>query len=432
MLGNSLGILYSALLADQKSLEVRNRNVVNVNNPDYVREEPLLSTLPAFGGVEVKDVARLSDEILRDQLLDANARLQGYEEEYNLLSEIQTYFDENLGQNVGYFIDKFYDSLLNFLRDPANEGAKEETLQYGRTLAGLLKDRYNQLSRIGGAALQKINLSVARVNTLTRELAKLNKEILFTYSKTKGSSEDYKYLLDRRDKILKELSQYGTLQINTDDIGRVEVSFIQNDSTAAGLIKLVSYEGTAGRISFDTVDKVFVDQNGTEWPLEFFKNGLFGAYASVYQKTEELKQMLDNVAAALVNNTTLENGNKAVFNGTSVADLELAITKTDLDNYDTTQSEVDQTNVSNAWNGVAGSYKDFLSKLSSALTDAQIRYETENDLYTSLQTKYSEKVGVNLDEELAEIMKLQQHYQAVSKMIATSTRMLDYILNAVG
>ncbi len=432
MLGNSLGILYSALLADQKSLEVRNRNVANVNNPDYVREEPILSTLPAFGGVEVKDVARLSDEILRDQLLDSNARLQGYEEEYNLLSEIQTYFDENLGQNVGYFIDKFYNSLLNFLRDPANEGAKEETLQYGQTLVNLLKDRYNQLSKIGGDALQKINLSVDRINTLTQELAKINKEILFTYSKTKGSSEDYKYLLDQRDKILKELSQYGTLQINTDDIGRVEVFFIQNDSTAAGLIKLVSYEGTAGRISFDTVDKVFVDQNGTEWPLDFFKNGLLGAYASVYQKTEEFKQMLDNVATALVNNTTLENGSKAVFSGTSVVDLELAITKTDLDNYDTTQSEVDQTNVSNAWSLVAGSYKDFLSKLSSALTDAQIRYETENDLYGSLQAKYSEKVGVNLDEELAEIMKLQQHYQAVSKMIATSTRMLDYILNAVG
>lgn len=64
-------------------------------------------------------------------------------------------------------------------------------------------------------------------------------------------------------------------------------------------------------------------------------------------------------------------------------------------------------------------------------TEVQIKFDTERDLYEYIQTQYTQKVGVNLDEELAEIMKLQQHYQAVSKMIATSTRLLDYLINSI-
>ena len=76
-------------------------------------------------------------------------------------------------------------------------------------------------------------------------------------------------------------------------------------------------------------------------------------------------------------------------------------------------------------------YKDLTGYLSTVMSDTKIKYETERDLYNSLQEKYTARVGVNLDEELAEVMKLQQHYQAVSKMIATSTRLVDYILNAI-
>ena len=63
--------------------------------------------------------------------------------------------------------------------------------------------------------------------------------------------------------------------------------------------------------------------------------------------------------------------------------------------------------------------------------EVQIKLDTERDTYDYLKTQYSQRVGVNLDEELAELMKLQQHYQAVSKMIATSSKLIDYLLNSI-
>ena len=50
MLGNSISILYSAILSDQKALQIRNRNIANADNPDYAKEEPALETLPSVGG----------------------------------------------------------------------------------------------------------------------------------------------------------------------------------------------------------------------------------------------------------------------------------------------------------------------------------------------------------------------------------------------
>ena len=447
MFGNSIGILYSALLSDQKSLEIRNRNVANVNNPDYVKEEPVLQTLPPPGGVSISDVKRLSDEVLQRQMLKSLTLLKGYEEKKNQISVIQTYFDDGAGSGLGKLIDNFFRSVLQFLRDPQNEGAKENLLTNAKTLVNSIRSRYQELRNLQTELAKKIELTTAKLNTLTERLAKVNKDILFFYSKTKGEGNDYKNLLDERDLLLKELAKYVNIDYSFDKIGRVEVNVKETESIASGYISLVSYDGKANKLSYDSENKEFTDSLGIVWPQDFFKNGLLGAYVGIYNDIETFKKSLNALAKSLVEDNRLKLHIKdqdnieqvAIFrkdntntdNQDFASNLDVNISKNDLDNYDSTKSDLDQDNIKNAWNTIRTQYSDFTAQISSLYTDYQIKYETERDLQESLETKYAEKTGVNLDEELAEIMKLQQHYQALSKMIATSTRLLDYILNAV-
>jgi len=431
MFGNSIGILYSALLSDQKSLEIRNRNVANVNNPNYVKEEPVLQNLPTPGGVSISDIKRISDEVLQRQVLKSLTLLKGYEEKRNQISVIQTYFDDGAGSGLGKIIDNFFRSVLQFLRDPQNEGAKENLLTSAKTLVNSIKYRYQELKNLQTELTNKIELTTAKINTLTERLAKVNKDILLFYSKTKGEGNDYKNLLDERDRLLKELAKYVNIDYSFDKIGRVEVNVKETESTASGYISLVSYDGKANKLSYDSKQKEFTDSLGIVWPQNFFKNGLLGAYVGVYNDIETFKNSLNDLANRLVNDAKINNSSTSIFKGDSAENLDVNISKNDLDKYDSTKSDIDQENIKNGWNTIRDLYNDFTAQISSLYTDYQIKYETERDLQESLETKYAEKTGVNLDEELAEIMKLQQHYQALSKMIATSTRLLDYILNAV-
>ncbi len=441
MIGNSFSILYSALLSDLKSMDIRNRNISNANNPSYVKEEPILETLGSVGGVKVSDVRRISDEVMQTQLLDAKSSYSAFDELNKLVEALSPYFEETSGVTLEDYINNFFQSLHDFLREPTNEAAKLNLLTNADSLAKILNDRYNLLDQMEGEILKKIPDVINEINKITESLAKLNKEIAFEYSRTYGNSKDYKYLLDQRDQLLSELSQYVNINYKFDSIGRVEVSVVENDSTAAGFIQLVSFEGNNYTLDFvkdavNPANSLVVDQNGTMWKLSFFQSGSLGAYSQAIKFYEDLKGKLNTLAVNLadVNNLylSLTTGVKAIFKGTSAGDIAVNITDGDLNNYDITQAENDAQAVDLAWQKAKEDLQTLQAFYANKKAEVQIKFDTERDLYDYLQTQYTQRVGVNLDEELAEIMKLQQHYQAVSKMIATSSRLLDYLLNSVG
>jgi len=437
MFGNSISIIYSALISDQKALQIRDRNIANVNNPDYAVENPYTETLPGIGGVMVTDVKRASDEILQKQLLNSNTRFSGYEELKNLLESVEPYFAETNSGGLQSVNDDFFQSLQDFLRDPSNEAAQNALHSAAERLADTIQSRYNTLQNTELNILNQFDESINQVNRLVEELGKLNKEIAREYSQTYPEGGDYKYLFDQRDKLLRELSQYANITYKTDKIGRVEVSIYEPSSTAVGLIKLVDFNGEYNNLDFientlNPLQSKIVDNTGIQWNLDFFKSGKLGGYSEALNTFENMKGKLDTYATDLINNLQLAGlGNKNLFTGTGADDISVNFTTADLASYDTTQASNDANTADNVWNISKEDLENLNAYYSDSLTDVTIKYETERDIYNSLQEKYSQKVGVNLDEELAEIMKLQQHYQALGKMIATSTKLLDYILNAI-
>ncbi|HID79656.1 MAG TPA: flagellar hook-associated protein FlgK [Aquifex aeolicus] len=441
MLGNSFSILYSALLSDFKAMDIRNRNISNANNPSYVKEEPILETLVGVGGVKVSDIRRISDEILQAQLLEAKSGYSAFDELNKLVEALSPYFEETSGVSLQDYINNFFQSLHDFLREPTNRAAKLNLLTKADLLAKILESRYSLLDQIEGEILKKIPDVINGINKITESLAKLNKEIAFEYARTYGNSKDYKYLLDQRDKFLSELSQYVNINYKFDSIGRVEVSVVENDSTAAGFIQLVSFEGNNYTFSFvkdrgNPANSLVVDQNGTMWRLSFFQSGRLGAYSQAIKFYEGLKEKLNALATNLadVNNLylSLTGTTKAIFRGTSAGDIAVNITAGDLNQYDVTRAQNDAQSADSAWQKAKEDLQTLQASYANGKTEVRIKFETERDLYDYLHTQYTQKVGVNLDEELAEVMKLQRHYQAVSKMIATSSRLLDYLLNSLG
>lgn len=77
-------------------------------------------------------------------------------------------------------------------------------------------------------------------------------------------------------------------------------------------------------------------------------------------------------------------------------------------------------------------YNSLISKLGTEAREAKQEYNTQNELMVELENMRQSVMGVNLDEEMANMVQFQQSYNAAARMISTMNDMLDTIINRLG
>ncbi|MDZ4724923.1 MAG: flagellar hook-associated protein FlgK [Leptospira sp.] len=77
-------------------------------------------------------------------------------------------------------------------------------------------------------------------------------------------------------------------------------------------------------------------------------------------------------------------------------------------------------------------YNSLISKIGTEAREANQEYTTQTELMTELENMRQSVMGVNLDEEMANMVQFQQSYNAAARMISTMNDMLDTIINRLG
>ena len=72
-----------------------------------------------------------------------------------------------------------------------------------------------------------------------------------------------------------------------------------------------------------------------------------------------------------------------------------------------------------------------VSGLSNAISALELKKDSQSDLVTTLYSKSQEVSGVNLDEELANLITFQRTYSACSKAFQTASELLEILDNMV-
>ncbi|MDR1956498.1 MAG: flagellar hook-associated protein FlgK [Treponema sp.] len=217
-----------AVSAHEQALNTTGHNLSNASTEGYSRQrvefsafEPLYmpglnraETPGQIGqGTVVERIERLRDQVL-DKRIVAQAGGEGYwqtRDPYVRMLE-QIYLEPG-DNSIRSKMDAFWDAWQELSLYPTDTAPRTAVIERGKTLVDSIHDRYQSLKGLKDMAEEDIQLTVKRVNELSRQIAGLNQDI----QRIRAQGDNPNDLLDRRDLLVDKLSSIVDITIDNRD-----------------------------------------------------------------------------------------------------------------------------------------------------------------------------------------------------------------------
>jgi flagellar hook-associated protein 1 FlgK len=214
--------------AHQQAIATTGHNLDNINTPGYSRQRvELVQSEPIFlpglnraetpgqigQGVGVERIERIRDQLL-DRRIVAQSSAEGYwtvRDRY--VREMEQLYLETGSNSVRSKMDNFWNGWQELSQHASENEFRIGVLQRGRTLIDGIKNHYAGLSRLQTQVDDDIQITVTRVNEISRQIAALNGDI----QRIKAQGDSPNDLLDRRDLLVDELSSIIDVTVTQKD-----------------------------------------------------------------------------------------------------------------------------------------------------------------------------------------------------------------------
>ena len=205
-----LNIGSRAMAASYAQLTVTGNNIANANTPGYSRQTADLETSFSqqtgsgfFGsGVNVTTVQRSHNDFLTREAATSTSIAAADGARSTQLQQLENVFKTDEA-GLGYAAQQAFNAFVDVANDPQDPSARQAALARLGDLAGDFSSASGQIDSQQAGVVDELRTSVASVNSLTSQIAALNKQI----AAAKSSGHDPNSLLDQRDPTLNKLSQ---------------------------------------------------------------------------------------------------------------------------------------------------------------------------------------------------------------------------------
>jgi len=205
-----------AMGAAYAQLQTTSNNISNSGVAGYSRQEVKLATADGqytgagfFGkGVDVVTVTRAHDDFLTNQVAVKTSQASADSTRLEQLTKLEAIFpigENGIGSAAGALLNAFGDVASA----PSDSSARQVVLSDAEEVASRFQDAATQLDAVQAGVTADLKTSIASVNTITKNIAKLNLQI----SSAKGLGQPPNDLLDQRDQLVQQLS--GLVQVTT-------------------------------------------------------------------------------------------------------------------------------------------------------------------------------------------------------------------------
>jgi flagellar hook-associated protein 1 FlgK len=449
----------TSLYAQRRGLDITGQNIANANTEGYSRQRAemqaqagsLVTALYAKSdstgaGVTVSDVQRLRDEYLETRGRSEHERTAYLTDQAAVYSSIEDVFAEPNDTALQAQLHDMWGAWSDLGNNPKDPAARSALLQQSATVVDGMHDAYETLAGQWSATRRQLNVFADQVNTTASAVAKLNESIALATASGVTVNE----LHDQRDVHLMNLAELVGGTAYKRDNGAVDV-FVGGSPLVSG-VTTRKLEVTGAIDLADQMADPLVNPMQIRWAdtgTAVTPGGTMGSMAdSLTVVIPTYTAALDDVAAKLADTVNAAhsagygldgNTGRPFFSGTKARDLAVAIT-------DPTQiaaaasaggtldgSVADSLSATgSSTTGPDGAYREMIAQLGITSQTIGRRSGIQSNVTDQVDAARQSESGVNLDEEMTNMIKYQRGYEAASRVLTTVDEMLDQLINRTG
>jgi flagellar hook-associated protein 1 FlgK len=432
----------SSLYAQRRGMDVTGQNIANANTEGYSRQRIDLqamggSPVPAMysvsdgtvGGVTVSGVTRV-----QDAFLEARGRIEHGQNAYladqdRVYGKVQQAMGALSDVGLQKQMNEMWSSWHDLVNRPGDGATRSQVIARTQTVVDTMHSTHAALASLFSTTREQIDAYARDVNSTAAQVA-------------------------QRDQLVMHLAELTGAGAVTRDNGSVDVVLAGSGLVNGDLAREITVSG-AGRlddvatmpIAFSWVDNntaVTMPSGQVASSLEAL-NSIIPGYAA----------QLDGVAAKLadaVNNQHRAAGAAYDLNGapgdwffgpippasaTASNITLLVIDPNKIAASSTTGGNLDGANadliagIRTSTTGPDRSYQTLVANLGVAAQRADRRASVQDTLTKDVDSARQAQAGVNLDEEMTNLIAFQRAYQAASKVISTIDSTLDTLINRI-
>ncbi len=444
MPGAIFQIARTGAAAARASIELTAQNIANVSNPDYARRTLITSevvgqlpgTRGTLSGVRIDSIARNDSALIQQQARTSAGALARADAELSALRDTELALEQS-----GLFegLVEFEAVLTQLEGSPLEPALRTNALEAARQLATTFQFADTVLGTARAQVREAAGFSIADANLQAQELARINLNLVNAQDGTPGQAA----LLDARDAALRNLAKQVGIEASFAANGAVEVRLAGSGGAGSGPLLVSGINSTA-----------ITATNTAAGTLEFAvgavavapASGALAGHSGALEAQADYKTQLDAIAASTIARVNAAQASGAaadgspgqpLFSGRNAGDIALALTNASQLATAPAGSPAGSTNTTNlaslvaslgAAGGPIASTDQLLLGLSSRISSQGVTRSGLAVIAGNAQATLLSQTGVDLDTEAANLIRLQQAFEANGRVLQVAADIFDTLL----
>jgi flagellar hook-associated protein 1 len=448
-LNTALLIGSQALDVTQAALDATSNNIANSNTAGYTQEVPNITENPESevggqilgGGVTLTGLQSIRSELLNLQIQQQTSQQSALDTESSSLAQVENYFSTSSGGDLSTAITSFSTSLTELSANPSSGAVQQGVIASGQDLAQSFNNTSAALTSAQSEADGTVTQTVAQINTLTTQIAKLNGEV----NQLTGAGQDGGVIQDQRDELVQQLSSLTGISVAQSTDG--ETITTANGSPLVLGSKSYSLQTTTGSNGFQQV----IDSNGTNITSSIQGGTLGGAIqirdttipgflTSLNTLASQFGTAFNSAQAAGFDSNGAAGQNFFTIPATgAAAGIKVAITdpsKIAISSDGAAGSNGNVANLSAALTtalpsgqNVSSTYATLVFQVGNAASNASSESSAVSSNLLQLTNQQNTVSGVSVDDETTNLIRYQTAYEAAARIVSTIQQLSTVTLN---
>lgn len=419
----------SGMLAAQLGLKTTQQNLSNVHTPGYVRQKVNYGTVGgSYGqthaqqigyGVETLSIDRITDEVITNQYNEQLSQFAQHSYMSTFLSQIEASVGMPGEGSLPSLMNNFLNGFREIVKNP------EQSNGYHALIADAKKfmDHINRLEKSfesAKATAQKDTADyVGEFNRLATNLAEVNKKIGAAGSPVPSQ------LLDERDLIVNEMSQYANIEVSYEsinsNIATVRINGVLTVSGQDTYALEVNQDKNGVQIAGTNINL----RGGSILAAIEAQKAVAGYEGKLQGFMSSLKQEVNSATTAVgMGELFLESTEKGIHLNPDIEQDPLKM-KIPADKMDQLQKLKDIADFDYS------ALNDLVVEIATDTKQANISTTVHGDALEGIGGQKQGLEGVNIDEEMVNLMTYQRYFIANSKAINTLNEVLDSLFSTM-